>query len=169
MNLVATTAINKLNQALSSLPFSEANLGCCGLHVYLPEEIEEGQLGYPTSPDGSSLCTGETGAWRPEWIVIGYDTGLGDPLIMDTSDPALPVMTDMHGQGRWEPVKIAASLEIFLSAFKDLAQIAEGRGSPVELEAKPLSQRERSDFLRRISELNGNRTGLEFWSALLEG
>jgi hypothetical protein len=155
-------------RALSSVPAAEVSFGSSGLHLYGPDEIDAGQVGYAVGADGTSLCTGEDGDWRLGWTVIGYDTGSGDPLIMDSDDPALPVLRDFNGQDSWEPVKIAISLDAFLSQFREFTRLAQGRGTPVELEANPVSQNERAAFLERISELNQGQPGSDFWEDLLE-
>ena len=153
----------------SSVPFVEVNRGSGGLHLYSVAELAAGQIGYAVGPDGSSLCTGEDGAWLPGWLVIGFDTRSGDPILMDMSAPELPVLRDFNGQGKWEPVKIAISLEAFLAGLRGFACLAKGRSTPVELEANPLPQSERADFLARISDLNNGQVRLDFWEALVDG
>lgn len=162
-------AIAKFDRARTPIPFGEVNFGSGGLRVYLRDEIEGGQVGYGVAPDGASLCSGEAGAWQPEWIVIGYDTASGDPLIMDTSDPALPILRDLNGRGKWAPEKISVSLDAFLAAYELLAWLAKGRATPVELETNPLSLGERAEFLVRISDLNNGQAGIDFWEAVIEG
>jgi hypothetical protein len=60
--------------------FDEVNFGCGGIRMFRLEEIAEGQQGYSIAPDGTSLCSGQRGAWRFHWLVIGYDTALGDQI-----------------------------------------------------------------------------------------
>ena len=43
-----------------------------------------------------------------------------------------------------------------------------GRSNPVEREANPISDEERTFFLRHIAELNQSSIAPEFWSVLLE-
>jgi hypothetical protein len=164
---MATSAIAKFGKARASISWSEVNLGSGGLHLYRSDELSAGQVGYAIAPDGSSLCTGKDGAWRSGWTVIGYDTGSGDPLIMDATDPALPVLRDFNGQGKWNPVKIAVSIEVFLSQLEEFARLAQGRGTPLELEANPLSHEELANFLARIFDLNNGQATLDFWRALV--
>lgn len=151
-----------------SVPFIEVSFGSGGLHLYSLDEIEGGQIGYAVASDGSSLCTGE-GGWNPNWLVIGFDMWAGDPLLIDMNDPTLPVLRDFNGTGKWNPVKIASSLESFLSTFRDFALLAKGRGTPVELETNPLSSNERAGFLARIPDLNNGQVTRNFWEALIEG
>ena len=60
-------------------------------------------------------ATGAPGAWRAEWLVL--DSVFGDPLIADVSQPGIPVLSDAHGRGRWEPTPVAESLVAFIAAL----------------------------------------------------
>jgi hypothetical protein len=114
------------------------------------------------------LCSGETGAWQPNWIVIGCETACGDPLFVDLDAAALPVFTAMHGEGAWEPVQVAASIEAFAKCIEEFSRISVGRSNPIEREANPVSDDERTVFLRHIAELNRTSSAPEFWDVLLE-
>lgn len=153
----------------ASLPACDVSLGCGGLHLFDVSEMEGGQIGYSVAPDGTSLCGEDHGAWKPGWIVIGCETACGDPLFLETGDPALPVLTAKHGEGAWEPVPISISLDAFFASLKELARISRGRSNPAELDANPLSEGERSAFLARISSLNNGQVNVEFWDVLLSG
>jgi len=83
------------------------------IELLAPDDLDAGQVGFAISPEGESLV-GPAGFWQPEWFVIGLETLLGDPNFVDLDDPALPVMTAMHGMGRWDPDRIADSLEVLL-------------------------------------------------------
>jgi len=97
---------DRYNEVRESLPSTEVSFGCGGIKLFSLAEIENGQLGYSVAPDGRSLCSGETGAWQPNWVVIGYETACGDPLFIDIRGAALPVFTAIHGEGAWEPVQV---------------------------------------------------------------
>jgi hypothetical protein len=150
-----------------TIPFEELSYGCGGIKLFRPSELNEGQVGYSVSSDGKSLCTGEQGAWRPNWLVIGYETACGDPLFIDNHDSALPVFTAMHGEGDWEPKPVAVSFEAFAKILAEFARIAHERSNPVALDANPLPAHQRDAFLAHTTELNG---GLDagFWAVLLE-
>jgi hypothetical protein len=158
----------KYCEVRSSLGFDQINLGASGVCLFKLTQIERGQRGYSVAANGSELCGNREGAWQRNWVVIGHDTGCGDPLILDTADPALPVLTDFHGQGKWNPVCIAIRLDTFVFSLKEFAKIANGRGTPVELDANPLTAAERQDFLGRISDVNHGRAAMDFWGSLLE-
>jgi hypothetical protein len=147
----------------------EVNFGCGGIKLFALPEIEQGQVGYSIAPDGTSLCSGEEGAWRSCWIVIGYDAACGDPILIDTSRAAIPVLTDMHRQGAWHPNLVTTSLEIFAECVGEFSKIAVGRVNPVELEDNPLTDQERKHFLDRVAELNQMSTAPEFWNVLSQG
>lgn len=95
---------------LTQLPFCEISFGYGGIRLFTPEEMDDGQVACSRSPEGKSFFDGQPGSWKPEWIAIGHDTLLGDPIILDTSIRELAVMTAMHGTGSWDPVIIAGSL-----------------------------------------------------------
>jgi hypothetical protein len=150
-----------------SLP-DEVSFGAGGIELFPAAEIERLQVGYSVKPDGSSLCAGDDGAWQPTWIVIGKETGLGDPIFIDSSSAALPVYTAMHGEGIWESNPVASTAEAFAGCFNELSRIAAGRANPAELDANPLRDDERAQFLARIAELNGTSIAPEFWDLILE-
>src|SRR5262249_43649662 len=137
--------------------------GIGGIRVVPFEELSEFQVGYSRSTDGRSLCGGN-GQWRKEWIAIGSETAMGDPLIFDAV--TMQVMTAPHGEGEWHPESIAASLEGFRAALEVLRSIAAGRATPDQLEAHPLPERERRAALSRIAAANPD-TEMFFWDHLL--
>ena len=156
-------------KARRALPVNEISFGVGGIKLFTADEIEEGQVGYRVTSDGKSLCSEEQGAWMPSWIAIGYETACGDPLFIETAEPSLPVLTAMHGEGTWEPMPVAISFEAFAESFRDFAKIAQHRNSPVELDANPLPEAERSAFLRRTRELNQEEFESSFWAVMTEG
>lgn len=76
------------------------------------------QVGYAVTPSGESLLDPD-GGWQSEWLIIGQETLLGDPVFVDLDEPALPVFMAMHDLPDWEPVLLAESLEAFLSAARE--------------------------------------------------
>jgi hypothetical protein len=159
---------DRYDKVRENLPSAEVNLGGGGIKLFSVSELEEGQVGYSVAPDGRSLCSGESGAWQPNWVVIGCETACGDPLFIDIGAVALPVFTAMHGEGAWEPVQVAASIEAFAKCMEEFSRISAGRSNAVEHEANPLGDGERTSFLRRIAELNQTSAAPEFWDVMLE-
>jgi hypothetical protein len=153
----------------ASLPSSEVSFGCGGFRLFDVSEIERGQMGYSVASDGTSLCGDWHGAWKTSWIVIGYETACGDPLFIEAADPALPVLTAIHGVGTWAPVAVSISLNAFWASLEEFARISAGRSNPVKLGANPLTDDERSTFLLRISALNDGQIEIGFWDVLLAG
>ncbi len=94
-------------QFIAGLEQREISLGYCGLRLVGPDELDSMQIGYATSQSGQSLCSGTPGAWREGWVVIGQETGLGDPIFLDQESGS--INTAGHGEGIWQPVKIASS------------------------------------------------------------
>jgi hypothetical protein len=152
---------------LSALGFGEIRFAVGGIQLLKPEELEEEQIGYSRSEKGKSLCTGKAGSWQPEWLVIGSDTGLGDPIFIDTSRPGLPVLTAMHGGDLWEPRTIARSLEHFAVALRAFQEISVGRENPAALERNPLSTKELEHAVQRIAGARTDEIDMDFWEAML--
>lgn len=143
-----------------------ATLGYDGIQLYSESEVAAAQVGYSVSPEGTSYCTGEPGDWKSAWLVIGHTISTGEPIILDTSMDSLPVFTDCHGQGAWEPLQIADSLEGFAQAFRLLAELGHGREHPVALAANPLPAELRNRVLSSIFESSPN-ADIAFWAMLL--
>lgn len=152
---------------IESFPHREISFGYGGMKLFSLEEIDEGQVGYSHSAEGESFCDGRQGSWNPTWIVIGYDTFLDNPFILDTSNSMLPVMTAMHGEGAWNPNLISASLAAFALAVETVRQLSVGREYPVALEQNPLTVEERDQALKTIQQANGNEIDIEFWALML--
>jgi hypothetical protein len=73
-------------------------------------ELPAKQVGYGIDAEGAPMG----GDWKPHWLVVGTDTDLGDPLIVDLSSPSLRVLTAAHGEGEWSPTEISISLDSLL-------------------------------------------------------
>lgn len=147
----------------------EVSYGSGGIKLFGPDDIDECQVGYSVAPDGKSLCSHGAGSWQSSWIAIGHETACGDPLFIESADPALPVLTALHGEGKWEPMPVAISLNAFAQLFSEFARIAKGRSTPVELDHNPLSEAERDAFLRRVDQSNESQFESRFWAVMLEG
>jgi hypothetical protein len=152
---------------LQALGFHEISFGCGGLRFFSLEEIDQAQVGCSRSPQGVSFCDGEPGSWKPEWIAIGYETGLGDVIILDTSRPGFPVMTAMLGEGSWNPDDIAGSLADLAVALRAFKEVSAGREDLVALEQNPLSSEERDRATQLIRGAVGDDACI-FWETLLE-
>jgi hypothetical protein len=151
---------------LQSLGFTEISFGYAGIKLLLPEELEEGQTGYSISSDNQPLCNGEEGAWKPQWLVIGSDTLVGDPIILNTSNST--IMSAVHGEGVWEPFPIAGGFSAFALALNAVQKASAGRENPVALESNPLPEAERKKIVQSIADANGEEINLEFWELILE-
>ncbi|HEY6969267.1 MAG TPA: hypothetical protein VJA94_08685 [Candidatus Angelobacter sp.] len=150
-----------------SIGFDEFSLGSGGIRIFPLAEIDEAQIGYSRSAEGDSLCDGAEGSWKPKWVVIGYETGLGDPIILDTSGRNFQVMTAMQGEGSWEPRPIAKSLEAFATTLRAIRQISVGRENPVAVDENPLSTDERERTLQVIRDSNNGEVEMDFWEVML--
>lgn len=159
----------RYRSAVNNIGFTSISLGYNGVELFPLESLESGQVGYSVHPSGRSLCDGSEGALQEHWLVIGIESLCGDPLILDTNDRDLRVLYGIHGQGKWEPITVALSLDGFLAALRELKRLTVGRENPVSLEANPVGAAEKSEFLARIAEINGtNEAVTQFWELILE-
>jgi hypothetical protein len=157
------------SRGLDSHGFVSVTLGYNGIELFPREAIEARQVGYSVDPTGRSLCDGSPGAWEKHWLVIGTESLCGDPVILDTLDPNLRVLYDIHGQGKWEPMTVAPSLDGFWKAFRELNTLSAGRENPISLEANPIGAEEKSEFLGRLTEIIGTDEEVsQFWMSMLE-
>lgn len=86
--------------------------------------IEDGQVGYSVDSNGNSLVSEDKGSWKSEWIVIGYETLCGDPIIIDTSEIDFPVSSLMHGMGTWDGgTYLSESLDKFTNSMKKINEL----------------------------------------------
>jgi len=151
---------------LAALPAKEVSFGAGGLRIYSESEIENAQIGYSVTSEGESLCGNEQGDWQSTWLVIGEETGTGDPIFIDTADQSPAVFTAIHGEGDWSPDRISVSIDAFTNILREFASIAAGRSNPVEAENNPLADGEKEAFLSRVAEINGEKSAAEFWEAM---
>jgi hypothetical protein len=142
--------------------------GGIGIQLFRPNEIPEGQLGFAITSDGRSLMGSGQGDWRPEWVVIGCDTGCGDPIFASDVAPH-PVFSAMHGQGYWQAKLVAASLDAFAHCFRAFQRFAAGRSIPDEVDANPPTPEEQAQFLTVIRSLtDGDNDALGFWAVQID-
>lgn len=157
------TAIERIRDFLDNT--NDISLGYNELIFFNSKDLEKEQVGYSLDENGSSLSTGQFGDWQKAWIAIGNDS-LGDPIFIDNSQDKLPVFTAQHGEGLWEPRRIASDLDNFKAILKDLRELSINRQTPVELEDNPLDQNEVEQLLRNIGIKND--VDLEYWEEFLE-
>ena len=141
---------------------SDVSLGYWTIRVYRAPRIQALQIGYSVGPSGEPLETD----WRKEWVVIGYEESLGDPIFIDSSVDGFPVYTAIHGEGTWEAKQIAVSLESFGQALVAVAEVAKGRETPVALENNPLTPIERQATIAAIKNHNPSVV-LDFWESAI--
>lgn len=158
---------NGYGQFRDQIPFDEISLGYSGIELFPLKTIGSEQIGYSVDPTGQSLCTNEPGSWKPAWVVIGRDSCVGDPIILDSASVDHMVLTAAHGEGQWNPYPISVSILAFQATLQAVAQIACGRESPVAIENNPLPDELRDATLSAISALNPGMD-IDYWELFLE-
>jgi hypothetical protein len=152
----------------ANLDFEEIEIGFSGIQLFKPEELMEGQEGYAFTTQGQSLVGSEPGDWRKDWLVIGYETGCGDPFFALDEDPH-PVFTAMHGQGSWSPDLVAPSLRSFGECLLILKQFAQSRSAPADWEKHPPSEAEQEQFVSAIKHAtDGDPTAWMSWAVFMQ-
>ena len=142
--------------------------GGIGIQLYRADEVPEGQLGFAATSDGRSLIGSAPGDWRSEWVVIGRDTGCGDPVFASETAPH-PVFTAIHGQGYWQAKLVAPSLDTFAHCFRLFQRFAAGRCTPDEVNENPPTPEEQAKFLTVIRSLtDGDHDTLDFWAVQID-
>lgn len=89
------------------------------------EHIYYFQDGYHyNSVENKVLTDDAPGEFKPDWIVLASNY-FADPFFIDLKDikDNFPVYFAYHGQGKWEPLKIAGHLEDFHQILTDIRQI----------------------------------------------
>lgn len=144
----------------------QVSLGYNELRFLTPEQLEQGQIGYRVDAEGRSLVTGEEEAWEEGWLVIANDR-LNDPFFIDVSTPEGPVMTAAEGEGTWDPLYVADSLAHFREIITALQTMAEGRSDPASLIRKPISAKERQEFIKMVTSQNPG-SDIWYWEDFLD-
>lgn len=147
----------------NAIQLDEVSYGYRTFTLFSESEIDEEQKGYSTN-----AITGERlSDWNSNWLVIGREDFVGDPLFVDLQIAELPVYTAAHGEGRWNQVLVAASFSGLIESLLEVQRVSNGRSNPVELENNPLLEAICEQILDRISKLSGNAP-LEFWENWFE-
>jgi len=142
------------------------SLGYNEIHFLNARNIEAGQIGYRVDAEGQSLITGEEEAWEEGWLVIGNDR-LKDPFFIDLHLAESPVMTAAEGEGTWDPLYVADNLERFGEIIAALQVLSEGRSDPAALKSKPLTAKERQEFIKMVTQQNPG-SDVWYWEDFLE-
>lgn len=102
--------------------------------------------------------------WPREWAVLGLDELSGDPIVADTSDSAHPVFLAWCGEEDWVRERLAGSVEAFARILAKMKAFSAGRETPVEFEARPLTEAERREIIATIYEADAN-SNVAYWES----
>jgi hypothetical protein len=146
---------------------SDVSIGYSEINFFPADRLDEVQIGYSIDTNNNSLITGQEGGWKEEWLVIGADGMLGDPIFVDMSSKKLQVLTAAHGEGEWEAIPIADTLDSFIDIILDLKKISVNRTTPVDLEENPISDTEMKQFIKKVKK-NNPGSDIDYWVVFLE-
>lgn len=133
--------------------------------IFSFEKLDECQIGYRIDPYGNSLVTDEEDTWDEGWIVIGYETLCGDPIIIELKEDGYPVSRLMHGMGSWDNgTFLADSMQSFLNILHGIRcflaekQVLRGK--------RTIQHKELKAVVNSVIEKN-NSGDFEIWESLL--
>lgn len=134
------------------------------IEIYEYNSLNEAQIGYSIDSNGNSLVEPEEGSWDSNWVVFGYETRCGDPIVMDLGDKGFPVFSLMHGMGSWEGgTTLADSINLFYKTILTVSLFIKEKNL---FECKKLTNKElkllENDLLLHISNYD-----LEVWQSML--
>ena len=156
----------------NDLPIRSVSLGYKKVTLFNKSELTKAQTGYSIGPSGQTLVGSETGDWKDTWLVIADEDESGDPIFIDLASEDWPVYTAIHGEGSWEPERIADSFRGFVQSLEQMKSLSKGRENPAKLEKKPVTQTpvtqtEANAALQRLRQINPN-SSVNFWARWLE-
>lgn len=117
MAMLQNPKIYELVQLTQTSHVHDIEIQSLEIYLFHKEEFKEGQIGYRYDNQGNSLIGTNEGDWQESWVVIGYETDLGDPIFVDTK--TLCVYTAEHGAEIWEPVCIAAHIDEVIATVRN--------------------------------------------------
>jgi hypothetical protein len=93
-------------------------------------QLEAEQRGFALDDSGQRVQCASASGWRPDWIIVGRSSLLGDPYFLDLSSPDAegdcPVYTAMSGTDLWKPRLCASSYAMFLRILAIGMEVAKG-------------------------------------------
>lgn len=94
-------------------------MGSQMLEIISEEDIDMAQEGFRFNPIKNEVIEDWSKIIGDDYYVVGFDTTLGDPIIVDISSEGLPVYTMMID--KWESIrKISNSFDELISNLKEL-------------------------------------------------
>ena len=151
---------------LPPLTKKSISIGFNGIALFDEKDIEKSQIGYSKSANGTNLIGSEHGRWLENWIVIGREYSLGDPIFVDVNRPDFPVYTATHGEGKWSPELICTTYPAFIQIIQKLELLATGRENPTKMEENPITQEEYNEFIAFVTD-KADLEDLSFWEIMI--
>ena len=144
--------IDKYKRLLKSNSINEISLGYTTIRLFPESELNKAQIGYSFDSNGNSLIENREGGWKEVWFIIGEEDLCGDPIFIDVESDDFAVFTAMHGEGNWNPEKIAETFNGFIKLLELLSKVSKDRNTPILLENNPFSSKEREAILVEIKK-----------------
>lgn len=102
----------KVPEKLFNREFEKVEIGISTLNFFPKDNLEKEQIGY-----GYDQNRAESPKWfGKEFVVIGKDSGLGDPIIAKVDETEIPVFT-MFNDDKTSVEKVADSFEQYMGVL----------------------------------------------------
>ena len=102
----------KVPEKLFNREFEKVEIGISTLNFFPKDNLEKEQIGY-----GYDQNRAESPKWfGKEFVVIGKDSGLGDPIIAKVDETEIPVFT-MFNNDKASVEKVADSFEQYMGVL----------------------------------------------------
>ena len=90
--------IAELLKRIETSKQQDIELGSYEIYLFSENELEKGQIGYRYDKHKNSLISKEgVENGKKEWIVIGYETDMGDPVFVNVAEDTYLVYTAERG------------------------------------------------------------------------
>ena len=134
--------MERINQFLTQAP--EIVIGYSELNFFKPARLDAQQARFRAKA-----------GWQDGWLAIGTDDNL-DPIVLDTTDPQLPVSTAMAEDEGWQTERIAGSLSSLERILAVLEPLSGG-----------ITREQRARILEQIQEADP-QAAIWYWEGFLE-
>ncbi len=136
-------------------------IGYSGIRFKKLRDLDSVATGFEQDFEGMSFNYDRDKDWPKNWLLIGYDRVVGDPVIIDAKSENLVVMTAIKSE-KWQSFVIADSFTNFVKIVEQFKAISTGRENPEALQQNPYNSTELNQFMNSIRNSNP-KTDVSYW------
>ncbi len=138
------------------------SIGYSGIRFKKLSDLDKVATGFEEDFEGMSFNYDQDKDWPKDWLLIGDDRVVGDPVIVDKKSDNLVVMTAIKGDRKWQSFVIADSFTNFMKIIEQFKVICSGRENPEALQQNPYNSIELDLFMSSIRHDNP-KTDVSYW------